>query len=249
MTKVDEHRKALAALDPREWRGYLAANSNLPGPRGNLELVEAFADLAEPGLIRALAAADDEYEATCGAAGLGRLLAEGDPQAADELRALATDGRWRVREGVAMALQRLGDADMDGLVALVTDWAAGPSLVQRAAAAGICEPRLLRTADAARAALDLIETITSTFASLPPSRRADADVRTLRQALGYCWSVAVAAAPAHGFTRLEWWATTDDPDVGWILRENLKKKRLERADAARLDALRAIVEAAGRPRA
>jgi hypothetical protein len=243
MTKVDEHRRALAALDPDEWRGYLAANSNLPGPRGNLELVAAFADLADPAMIRLYAAGADEYEATCGAVGLGRLLADGDGKAAAELRELADDDRWRVREGVAMSLQRLGDADVGRLIALAAEWATGPPLVQRAAAAGICEPRLLATTVAAGAALDLLDQITADVPAQPPARRRDPDVRTLRQALGYCWSVAIAAAPDEGFTRLERWATSEDPDVRWIVKENLGKKRLERADPARLAALRALVDA------
>jgi hypothetical protein len=41
------------------------------------------------------------------------------------LRTLAADPRWRIREGVAMALQRWGDADMDGLLAEMAVWATG----------------------------------------------------------------------------------------------------------------------------
>jgi len=66
-------------------------------------------------------------------------------------------------------------------------------------------------------------------------------VRVLRQALGSCWSVAVAALPAEGFDRLERWAAGDDPDVRWVLRENLKKARLAKADRARCAELRALV--------
>jgi hypothetical protein len=58
-------------------------------------------------------------------------------------------------------------------------------------------------------------------------------VRVLRQALGYCWSVAVAALPAEGFARLERWAAADDPDVRWLVRENLRKSRTRRADPER----------------
>lgn len=54
-----------------------------------------------------------------------------------------------------------------------------------------------------------------------------------------CWSVAVAAAPVDGFARLERLAAVDDPDARWIVRENLKKARLARADSARTEQLRA----------
>lgn len=56
-------------------------------------------------------------------------------------------------------------------------------------------------------------------------RRAPA-VRTLRQALGYCWSVAVAADPADGLPAFRALSTSDDPDVLWIHRENAKKARI-----------------------
>ena len=36
MGKVDDYRLALEKLD--DWMPYLAVNSGLPGPRGNLEL-------------------------------------------------------------------------------------------------------------------------------------------------------------------------------------------------------------------
>ena len=57
----------------------------------------------------------------------------------------------------------------------------------------------------------------------------------LRQALGYGWSVAVAALPDAGKPRLEHYVTCSDPDVGWIVRENLRRNRLRRLDAAWVD--------------
>ncbi len=68
---------------------------------------------------------------------------------------------------------------------------------------------------------------TASLAARPPAERRDPDVRTLRQGLGYCWSVAVAADPVPGlaaFADLE--SAADDAEVAWIVRENRKKKRL-----------------------
>jgi HEAT repeat protein len=230
MTTPDD----LRALPRDEWVAYLTANSGLPGPRANLALVGAFAEAATPAQIHRAAGSPDEYLALCGAAGLGRLLAEGEDVAA-ALRGLAGDDRWRVREGVAMGLQRLGDADPDRLLALAAAWAEDPSpLVRRAAVAGVCEPRLVRRPATAAAALELLDRVTATLTS-------DADGRVLRKALGYCWSVAVAALPDPGFDRLERWADRDDPEVRWVVRENLRKARLAKADAGRTAALRALV--------
>jgi hypothetical protein len=61
---------------------------------------------------------------------------------------------------------------------------------------------------------------------LPAEARASDPVRVLRQALGYSVSVVVAAAPDAGFPLMQAWAAWGDPDVRWVIRENLKKKRL-----------------------
>lgn len=180
--------------------------------------------------------------ALCGAVGLGQLLAKGEEDAAEELRRLAEDGRWRVREGVAMGLQRLGDTDLLRLLALARAWMTNPSpLVQRAAVAAVCEPRLLQQADVVGQVLDLLDMVTGTLAGRQVGERGDAADRVLRQALGYCWSVAVAALPTEGFARLERWARSDDRDVRWVVRENLKRARLWKAEPRRCAELRALV--------
>jgi hypothetical protein len=227
MGSVQDHRAELAGLDRSRWPAYLTEHSGLPGPRGNIELGQAVADAGDLPLFDVLIATDDEYLTFCGVIGLGAVLADGDDTMTSRLRRHAADDRWRVREAVAMALQRLGDADLPRLVDLVLDWVDDPDpLVQRAAAAAICEPRLLATPAAAATAVEVCRRATASLAALPADRRRDPDVRTLRQGLGYCWSVAVAADPGPGlvaFGRLE---GVDDEDVAWIARENRKKKRL-----------------------
>lgn len=238
-TVADTHRAALTALPHDAWGEYLDAHSGLPGPRGNLELLAAAGDLAPADLLRAWSASDDEYRAAVGTAGLGRLAVEGDATALDELRARANDPRWRVREAVAMGLQRVGDADTARLHAVAEAWATGSPLEQRAAIAGVCEPRLLRAPADAAPAVALVARVTTALAALPADRRRADDVRTLRQALGYCWSVAVAADPAAGFPVFEalMEPAARDADVRWVLRTNLTKARLTRADADRTAAL------------
>ena len=46
--------------------------------------------------------------------------------------------------------------------------------------------------------MDLCAVATSALAARPRTQRLANDVRALRQALGCCWSVAVAADPAAG---------------------------------------------------
>jgi hypothetical protein len=170
------------------------------------------------------------FLAVCGAVGLGRPLADGDRGVLGTLERLASDPRWRVREGVAMALQRFGAHDMVALLRIAADWSRRGRLRQRAAAAAIAEPALLGNPDHARRALEILDAITATVANA--GDRATDEFRVLRQALGYCWSVAVAALPAAGKAFMERWLVHADSDIRWVMRENLKKARLARADAA-----------------
>jgi hypothetical protein len=44
--------------------------------------------------------------------------------------------------------------------------------------------------------------------------------------MGYALSVFVSKLPGEGFTLMRKSAAVKDPDVAWVVRENLKKKRL-----------------------
>jgi hypothetical protein len=224
-TRRRQYRDALGALAHPDWPAYLGEHSGLPGPRANLELANAVADAGGDAVFDTLIATGDEYLVLCGVIGLGRRLAEGSDVVA-RLKEHAADPRWRLREGVAMALQRLGDADPARLRRIASAWAKdGDPLVQRAAVAAVCEPRLLRTPESRGHALDLCQAVTDSLRARPASGRG-AEVRVLRQALGYCWSVAVAADPAAGLPRFTVLSGLDDADVRWIAAENRKKARL-----------------------
>lgn len=237
MGKANRYREKLRTLD--DWDAFLLAESGLPGPRGNLELVQAVADEGDEARFRRYLAFDAEqapanspYEflAVCGVVGLGRLLAEGRTDVLETIRACASDPRWRMREGVCMALQRLGQVDMDALLQEMADWSQGNLLEKRAAAAALCEPQLLQDGAHTRRVLQILDDITASVREVED--RKSEDFRVLRKGLGYCWSVAVAALPDAGKQSMERWFASDDKDVRWIMRENLKKKRLARVDAA-----------------
>jgi hypothetical protein len=204
-----EHREALRGLT--DWEPYLRRHSGLPGPRANLELLQAAVDEGDEQRFRALAASEDEFVCMCGVAGLAAT--------GEDVRAFAADPRWRVREAVVLGLQR---RDWETLAAEMERWAEGSAYEQRAAVAALCEPPLLRVPGRAERVLGVLEDVTARY-----ERRADpGDV--LRKALGYGWSVAVAAAPAAGLPRFERLRSSADPDVRWIVNENLRKARLAR---------------------
>lgn len=255
MNKKDSYKDRLRATiaravsdrDDGELVAYLASNSNLPGPRGNIELAYAFAEVAaelsaeRPSEIWALAyqlsllppseaPVNDPREIVpfCGAVAIGTMGSSREEMfgtALARLREMSSDPRWRAREGVAMGLQILigkrGTACLDELLAWISDddW-----LAMRAAAAGVAEPSLLRDESIARAALDIHRKIIERFVA--STDRKNDGFRTLRQALGYSLSVVVSALPGEGFEHMRHLARSKDMDVQWILRENLKKKRL-----------------------
>jgi hypothetical protein len=226
-----DYRAELQRIPRDEWHGYLTAYSGLPGPRGNLELADVVTSVATREQILELASLDDEYLRFCGTQALGRLLVE-DP-ADDSIRGMlhsrASEPLWRVREAVARALQVVGDAAPSILATIAAEWINDPDpYVRRAALAAVCEPRLLASAEQKADALRLCDLATDSIRVAPLTGRRDVALRNLRQALGYCWSVAIAADPERGVPLFEQLRATDDPDVKWIVASNLTKARLRR---------------------
>lgn len=236
MKKVDQYRQILNTLDKAEWEAYLMAESRLPGPRGNLELIYAFAEEADENFINQCLNYSPEiapvntpqgFLAACGTVGLGKLVASGRYDLLSKLQSLANDPRWRIRETVAMALQRWGKVNRTGLISEMQGWSQGTWLEQRAAAAALCEPALLQDKGEIGQVLGILDHITQNLSQAQDRRQED--FRTLRQGMGYCWSVAVAADPEQGKEKFSIWFKNPDPDIRWVIKENLKKNRLLRA--------------------
>jgi len=110
------------------------------------------------------------------------------------------------------------------------DW-----LAMRAVAAGVAEPPLLKDRALAQTALKLHEKILAKFSGA--SDRKTAEFKTLRQALGFTLSVVVAAVGDEGIRYLQELASSKDPDVRWVVKENLKKDRLKRLYPKQVKAL------------
>ena len=216
MRKVDSYRQELAQLPRDAWPAWLAARSNLPGPRANLELVAAAAEEADEATALALAGDGDEFTSMCGIVGLGRH------GVLDPVREAANDERWRVREAAAMALQRLGDDDPARLAAVAGEWASGTPWEARCAAAAVAEPRLLRSASAVDAAVVVLERATDVLAATHDP--------VLAKGLAYAWSVVAAADLERVRPAMEQRLGSEDPVVRRALRENLRKARLQRLD-------------------
>jgi len=255
MGKKEQHKQDLHSLidgfldagSTSALMDYLLSNSSLPGRRANLELADAFGDVVEwhvngqgMRLWRLCVAmakispseapvnAPEEFLPFCGAIGIGALgsISGGFyEKALEELRMLANDPRWRMREGVRFGLHRLLARRPADTVRKLEEWASKGSLLEmRAAAAGVAEPSILEHGETAARALHIHETI---FGRVPGvDDRRDESFRVLRKGLGYTLSVVVHALPEEGFAFIERLASSGDPDVVWIVKQNLKKKRL-----------------------
>lgn len=226
---------------------YIVSQSNLPGPRANLELAGAFSDIMEEyahkspqrcwelcmamigvSAEEAPVNAPLEFVPFCGAVGTGRIgsvMPQFFEQALAALRSLARDPRWRMREAVCFGLQNLmAERGQDTLTELEGWIVDGDLLEMRAVAATVAEPSLLDNAETAQWALRLHTKILDQV--LQAEERKSEGFRILRKALGYTLSVVVCAIPEEGFEFMARLAELQDSDVLWIVKENLKKNRL-----------------------
>jgi hypothetical protein len=245
-----------------EW---LVDNSNLPGPRANLELAWAFGDaIAEAGARagrwrECLAWLDvSEQEAPTGdprdflpfcalqAAGAFYDQAGAEvPRAIESaLKTAASDGRWRIREAVATGFQRIAEVDFEAVVSALEAWVGEASLLERRAiVATLAHPALLTDTARAVRCLAVFDRILQDLHPLERSARRTDGLRALRKGLQYAISVVVAAAPSEGFAFLARYAEVDDADIRAIVKANLKKARLAKRYPDRVASVTEMLEA------
>lgn len=227
---------------------YLRDQSRLPGTRANIELAQdlsqhlAFLTPAFPDEMRALlnhlvreephvaTNTPGEFVVMCGVLGFGAsavTMAEWREDIFERLSHYAHSRSWRVRDAAVLAFQKLLFAAPDKTLLLLMDLLdRGDCLQLRACLAAISEPTLLTSSQFVSSALIMQRIAIEYLHALPAAERRRGDARALRQTLGYTLSVVTAANPDDGFALMCEIATWSDPDINWVLRENLKKRRL-----------------------
>ncbi len=259
MKKIDLHYTDLLGMiknflkegKSEEILKYLESNSNLPGRRGNLELAAAFTkvmleqkeihlekikELIEKLLefTNDIAPTNDkrEFLAFCGTWTLGALgrHEKFTEFAYHNLKLLAKDPRWRIREAVPNALRILAENDGQKMLNEMNSWIKEGTewLLLRAIAAGMAEclafPPLKDDEIFAKEGLNLHEKI---FQLIEKSNeRNSEEFKALKKGLGYTLSVIVVASPENGFKLMKKLTNQKDRDVTWIIKNNLKKNRL-----------------------
>jgi hypothetical protein len=98
----------------------------------------------------------------------------------------------------------------------------------------------LEQAKHARQVLRILDTITASLEKAVATK--EESFKVLRKGLGYCWSVAVAALPDAGKPLMEKWLQSENKDILWIMKENLKKNRLVTMDAKWVKACMKVLE-------
>jgi hypothetical protein len=256
MTKTEFYKQDLARFiddfletgDEKKIVDYLVSNSSLPSPRGNLELATAFAELIEIYSSKSLkrlwdlcmkatsissdqAPVNDpkEFLPFCGAyaiGALGSVYPKYFDKALFRLKELAHDSRWRTREAVAMGVQKLLERQPTKTLKILEDWIENSNwLTMRAVVAGVAEPLLLRDEQTGRKALELHKKIFAKI--LSTKERKSSEFKTMRKGLRYTLSVIICALPKEeGFGYMYQLVDSQDVDILWILKQNLRKNRL-----------------------
>jgi hypothetical protein len=237
----------LASGEMDGFLGFIKANSNLPGPRANLELADVFAEVIagrfeeERDLLwglcmsmvqlspeKAPVNSPQEFIPFCGAVAIGKLGSLSRNfyvKTISELRRLSRDPRWRTREAVRMGLQFLIHKHPEETLQRLQGWfPAGELLEMRAVAAAVSDPELLQDRQIANSALQIHGELFEHVRSVE-NRKTEA-FRVLRKALGYTLSLVVVELPEKGFELMDTIICSRDPDLLWIVKSNLKKKRL-----------------------
>jgi len=255
MGKREQYVKYLRSLlegdaGAAELEAFLVSNSNLPGPRGNLELAFALADCFEapevggrhPDLLRRWSAISPReagvndprsFLTFCAVVSLGAWYTQAPEGVRGEvlgsIKAAASDTRWRVREASAMAFQRIAEKDFSVVRDVFSSWVETATLMEmRAMEAALAHPPILSVRETADFCFEVTDAILRHVESLPADERRSEDFRVLRKGLEYTIGVFAAAAPDAGFPFLRRWAWSDDADVVGIIRRNLAKSRLAR---------------------
>jgi len=253
--KIENHKHDLIPLfetffktnNAQNLKKYLITNSNLPGPRGNLELAKAFADLVEDfsknqsehlwqlnsefSRIPADEASTNDpavLVAFCGANGIGAIgatVSQYFEQTLSILKMLANDSRWRMRESVCFGLQRMLAQNSVETLKELESWIIDGTLLQlRAVAVAIAEPVFMKNFQFAATALNFHQQIFDRVRIFDD--RKSENFRVLRKALGFTLSVVICGIPGPGFKLMQNLIDSNDPDLHWIVKENLKKNRL-----------------------
>jgi hypothetical protein len=215
--------------DPVKLERFIIENSNLPGPRANLELAFALSEIyenidvlkkwTEIGTDQADVNDPRSFLPFCAAVSLGRLYPKTkDKEILRILTKMASDDRWRIREAVTFGFQRIGENDFSDLRRIFSEWLPkSNNREKRSILVSLAHPQFLDR----NTSLFCFGILENVFKNM----ERDDDFDILKKGLEFTLSVYVAANPEYGFSFIERWIGKDK-DIDEIIKSNLKKNRL-----------------------
>jgi len=214
----------------------LMSNSKLPGRRANLELMWQFSKKATKNEIESclsykgcdLDNTPEEFVVMCGVLGFC-VRNKNNPQfALKGIEEFANSSSWRVREASAMGIQELLTLSAEDVLQILDEWSSRNERYKRCIIAGLCEPKNLKSKDVLENAFYYLGKFTEGFDSI--ATKLTEDQKILRKALGYAWSVAMVEDLDQGKSLFERFVESENKNIRWIVKNNLKKNRLQKID-------------------
>lgn len=207
--------------------------SNLPSPRANLELLYAFIENASEEEIESCLTVEykekntpEEFALMCGVAAKIRSEAQKHHQVHFDFKPFANHESWRVREGICFGFQKSkAHLSADQMKRNLECLKKGSPLEVRTYIATLSEPALLNGYIDSNELLD--EMVQITLDAFSSNDKLSDDLKVLRKALGYCYSVALCSEGADQCKFEKLFEYAENKQIKWIIQENLKKKRLE----------------------
>lgn len=215
--------------DSKKLEKFLMENSNLPGPRANLELLFAFAEVyGNVDVLKQWIKISDEvadvnnpksFLPFCAAACFGKIYTKtGDKELITILKELSNDSRWRTRETVAFAFQFIGENNFDDLKTIFNKWIKkSNNLEKRAMLVALAHPPMLNE-ERANYCFEILEHVITTM-----NREENFD--TLKKALEFVVSVYTVYSPSKGFVFMKN-MIGEEKVFNTIVKSNLKKNRI-----------------------
>ncbi len=215
---------------------YLLVNSKLPGRRANLELLYDFRKHASKEIVmkclslknKDLKNTPEEFAIMCGVVGYCEVYKDKTEQVFEFLDDYAQSESWRVREAVAMGIQHMLILSEEDSLQIIKSWLQKTNLHKRAIIAGLCTPRLQSIKAVSCETEIALECLMNAVSSWTGKLTEEQSV--LRKALGYCWSIAIEANSSNLKPKFERYFDSENKNIRWILKSNLKKKRLIKLD-------------------
>lgn len=227
---------------------YILEHSNLPGRMANLKVITEIADMfaLKSELIRFWLKKLQEWnnlkvDGNCPETELvltaiesfGAIYKDASQENKSEieqtLAASLNDDRWRVREISGDSYKRIGMSSYDSLIILFDSMISkNPTPLEvRGIIATLAHPVILHSVQQLDFSKSILKFAFDYYLEIDEKKYSKADKEVLKKGLSFAPSVIVSNNPEDGFQIFEKLILRNNKEINAIIKENLRKKRLE----------------------